>query len=89
MKLKLANFCYAASDQCPPFIHKEPLENISARWLAPETMLRHDFSKETDVWAFGVLVSFSISDANNEQNYRDEILLQKCIGFRHFRRDSM
>uniref|UniRef100_A0A1I8EX68 Protein kinase domain-containing protein n=2 Tax=Wuchereria bancrofti TaxID=6293 RepID=A0A1I8EX68_WUCBA len=56
MKLKLANFCYAGSDRCPPFIHKKPLESISAGWLAPETMLRHDFSKETDVWAFGVLM---------------------------------
>ncbi|EFO24061.1 TK/FER protein kinase [Loa loa] len=56
MNLKLANFGYAASDQCPSFIHKEPLESISAGWLAPETMLRHDFSKETDVWAFGVLM---------------------------------
>uniref|UniRef100_A0A0R3RVM8 Tyrosine-protein kinase n=1 Tax=Elaeophora elaphi TaxID=1147741 RepID=A0A0R3RVM8_9BILA len=56
MKLKLANFCYAASNQCPPYIHKEPLESICTRWLAPETMLRHDFSKETDVWAFGVLM---------------------------------
>nr|CDP91929.1 Bm227 [Brugia malayi] len=29
-------------------------------------MLRHDFSKETDVRAFGFLASFSINDAKNK-----------------------
>lgn len=58
MVLKLADLRFAASERCPPFIHKEPLESISVGWMAPETMLRHIFSKETDVWAFGVLVSF-------------------------------
>uniref|UniRef100_A0A915PL02 Protein kinase domain-containing protein n=1 Tax=Setaria digitata TaxID=48799 RepID=A0A915PL02_9BILA len=76
MTLKLANFCYAASDRCPPFIHQESLDNICTRWLAPETMLRHDFSKETDVWAFGVLnitSSFKMWEIyeNGETPYRD------------------
>ncbi|VDK31298.1 unnamed protein product, partial [Gongylonema pulchrum] len=55
MTLKLADFRFAGSERCPPFIH-QPLENINVAWLAPETMLRHVFSEKTDVWAFGVLL---------------------------------
>ncbi|EJW80597.1 hypothetical protein WUBG_08496, partial [Wuchereria bancrofti] len=74
MKLKLANFCCAGSD--PQFIHKELLESISAGWLAPQTMLKHDFSKETDVWAFGILASFSINDAKNN-NTSDSVIFKE------------
>uniref|UniRef100_A0AAF5PK94 Protein kinase domain-containing protein n=1 Tax=Wuchereria bancrofti TaxID=6293 RepID=A0AAF5PK94_WUCBA len=66
MKLKLANFCCAGSD--PQFIHKELLESISAGWLAPQTMLKHDFSKETDVWAFGILMEIY---EDGDMPYRD------------------
>uniref|UniRef100_A0A7E4W4C9 Tyrosine-protein kinase n=1 Tax=Panagrellus redivivus TaxID=6233 RepID=A0A7E4W4C9_PANRE len=53
-ELKISDFGLSIADFS--LVKVDKLKNMPIKWLAPETLRKGEFSKKTDVWAYGILI---------------------------------